>query len=361
MNLSPEEAKEAWEFGLTLEREQETLEENLRNLGCCWSGENICSLEQNSFLPGTYSSVEVLLEAGKQLPPIDLKWKYSNILLNLLGLHMRSRAAQLGLELYELELLEQDFKQAQLDQQLKARLTVHNLGNREIIAQPGEGLTNLYSVYGAKLLQGKDLFETLEPGQIEIGGVKGQDWLFIGQDFQPLEDSQAAAIGVALRLKDEVLHVLPADQPLQPFNPEIIDYRQYYSDNNILVPFQADQEPPAFWVGETVSSLRFPQGFTGIVGRITRVENGPKTYHLSSSLLEGGRTDWPIRVEMESLSSRHYGLTESPLAYRLLPDREARNWVAKLSQYYPQPSPLTSPEDRFVFVYFLEDQEKPNC
>lgn len=251
--------------------------ENLRLSGSFFISPDFTAARGLTIFPGQVSELSVVTEGVSE----DL------IKFRLAHLAVRSRGAQAGLNLR--------IKQDELLVGHRLLLEAEALGQRPIEISQGDKLGRFYYEYGALLLNGSDL-ELFCNQNIhnKVKSNKVNDWFLVDLNSQPVDSTDIIhAFGVGLFLDEDVdLHVSQGPS-LAIFGDSIRDYRGLL-DTNVLRPTRNGIEEPGLHISQTRATVTLPENVNGILEY--GLENIPAA-HVESHLIEGGKTNWPLRIE----------------------------------------------------------------
>lgn len=226
---------------------------------------------------------------------------------------MRSKYAQLGIEpdkragMHIALTMPERFDSLSDDptQTYEARTVLHNLSKRPIRIDEGSRLFRFYAPWTSKNVSGKGLLKVFEEGQIQVHGDK-DDWKWIYKRGRNQDDENIT--GIALRIDPASWRWIPPNASAEPVHitDDGKDFRREV--DAYLEPIPKQAEEPILLIGETASILELKSTVHGVISeRVITSEDpegqlyrGPKPRQIRSFLVDGGRTNWPIRVEIYS-------------------------------------------------------------
>jgi hypothetical protein len=218
----------------------------------------------------------VLCDRTSYLDELTMEWSY----------HVRSRFAQAGIGI---ELVDVDPK--------TVAFHVNHYGRRPLSIPEETPFARIYSYDCSDLVTGPALREAIEKNQIRFEGEHGIDWGLISEESQTQCSPDIFPWGAWMRIGER--KYVPKEQrntePMRLHN--ILDYRTIL-DTYVLEETNG-LNGHDFWVGQTTSSLFLNHGIHAEIQPLVFVDGQHQT-HVSSQLLFGGSTDWPIRVEFVS-------------------------------------------------------------
>lgn len=223
--------------------------------------------------------------------------------LSALHFSMRSRFAQLGLEVQSLFLPHSHllrglspFNQAMWEsiengQEIDLPVQVRNLSARPISVQKDAEFFRIFTPAGAEPLTGEALKQAMKDGKIKIG----EGWSWFGEHLPN------GPLGINVPLTDNIRWIPPSTEPASIAQNEK-NYRAVI--DSLLVPAPETQNH-ILLIGETLPVKLSPdinvilgeyagQGDPVVPGYVRMGR------HIASRLLDGGSPDWPIRLEIHS-------------------------------------------------------------
>ncbi len=233
------------------------------------------------------------------------------------GVSMRSRYAQLGLDTYEV--LTQQIAIALVEtgsQDMNGNVTkpftvdvlVFNNSQRSVNLKEGSRIFRLFNKWERPLARGKEIVRLLESGQVELKGDFGKDWSWSYAYSQ--EGNMQEIIGINVRIDDRNRRWIPPldhdDTPIE-IDDKRKDYRNSIEEMFVEVP---EREEKIFWVGETTPEIVLRPTVDAIIDKAVlpdisgKINFNQMGVHAQSHLLEGGQTNWRVRVEVKSPTVR---------------------------------------------------------
>lgn len=228
----------------------------------------------------------------------------------------RSRYAQLGLDPYEAitqqiahALMKTDSQSlsGEVTKSFIADVLIYNHGERPIHLGEGSKAFRLYNRFERPLAAGQEVIDLVKSGQVQLKGEQGKDWEWAY--FSGREGKQEDIYGINIRINDENRKWIPPD-------PQNIPIRLDERESNNRRSFDSlseevpEQERNILWVGETAPEIILANSVDAIIdkaalpdisGKIIWDKMGVQT---ESHLIEGGRTNWRVRVEVKSPTIR---------------------------------------------------------
>lgn len=211
---------------------------------------------------------------------------------------MRSRVAQVGLDVLDLggQLLHDlEVKGADPTEPYEAMVRVDNFSNRLVVVPEETGLFRAYYENPQARLTGEALYDACERGDIQIAGEQGKEWHWS-------VERGGKVTGIYVKIDEESRRwVPPQGEPLKIIDDADFDYRAYIDSHLEPIPYS---HRPILWIGETKPRITLSENVNGIlhaalVKHVTG-KNGILGAHINSHLIDGGRTDWRVRVEVVS-------------------------------------------------------------
>jgi hypothetical protein len=245
----------------------------------------------------------------ESLPPMD-----GLVPDNFYFLHgsVRSRWAQLGVDLEEEvgpriagALVASVGSKDKVTSPFFGEVVLHNRASRPIHIPKGSRIFRLYYDVKESALFGKDLIHAFTSENIKIEGEFGRDWAWAygGEDSRGDDN----IVGMHVRIDPRGRRWIPpdADNIAVTVDDSIPDYRTKIDE--LLVPVPHTKET-ILWVGQTnkitLSSVEVVldrQTRSNINVNAKRLTRG---YQINSRLIDDGRTNWPVRVEILSPTTR---------------------------------------------------------
>lgn len=182
---------------------------------------------------------------------------------------------------------------------------LHNRAARSIHIPKGARIFRLYYDMKEAALFGKDLLHAFTSGNIKIEGEFGKDWVWAYGGEGSREDNNI--VGMHVRIDSRGRRWIPPDGDNIPVTVDdsIPDYRTKIDE--VLAPIPRTQET-ILWVGQTnkitlnsVEVVLDRETRSNIDASARRLTRG---YQINSRLIDDGRTNWPVRVEILSPTTR---------------------------------------------------------
>lgn len=277
------------------------------------------------------SSVSVTIDP-KSLPPM---FRQHPDLQVMIAPSMRSRYAQLGLDFQGLvdgwglvdgmlmnfiataltESKSED-PSGNIFKPFSASITIFNNGLRPVKLEEGARLFRFFNRFKRPIARGKEVVHLIESGQVKLNGEFGKDWSWCYAYDQGIP---SFITGIHVRIDEKNRMWIPPDVSDVPvnINDQGQDYRKSLDELLTEVP---EREDLTFWVGETAPEISLQPTVDAIIDYkvLPDISEEIINYkqigdHASSHLLEGGKTNWKVRVEVISSTVR----TEMPNAVTL--------------------------------------------
>lgn len=240
------------------------------------------------------------------LPSVD---RLSPEDFHFLHASVRSRYAQLGVDLDEnvgLGIADAIIRHKGVPEPFPVDVLLLNRSSRSIHIPKGARIFRLYYDVKESALFGKDLIYAFTSGNIKIEGEFGRDWVWAygGEDSRGDEN----IIGVHVRIDARGRRWIPPDENnlAVTVDDSIPDYRTEIDEFLAPIPYTRER---ILWVGQTnkitLSSVEV------VLDRETRsnidvsARRLTRGYQVSSRLIDDGRTNWPVRVEIVSPTTRN--------------------------------------------------------
>lgn len=259
-------------------------------------------------LLNTAARIPILIHP-ESLPPMD---SLDHDSLYFLHGSVRSRWAQLGVDLEEEvgpriagALIASLGPKGKVTSPFFGEVVLHNRATRSIHIPEGSRIFRLYYDVKESALFGKDLIHAFTSGNIKIEGEFGRDWAWAYSGEEAKEDDNI--MGMHVRIDSRGRRWIPPDTDNIPVTVDdsIPDYRKKIDE--FLVPIPRTRET-ILWVGQTnkitLSSVEVVldgQTRSNIDINTRRLTKG---YQINSRLIDDGRTNWPVRVEILSPTTR---------------------------------------------------------
>jgi len=265
----------------------------LKDLGV-WISPEICSAEEKIIGHG-HNTLLVHL-SSEHFPPWLEHITYEEALPSL-PVAIRSRAAQLGVDCPLVTCVGIE------GERIRAEMNLRVYGQRPLIIHSGHEIGCFFQASPKRLLTDEALVGSIG-NRISLDGTYGKDWILIGPDYNPIPLDSNQAIGLGLRLEPERYYP-EKGEPVDILGKLPLGYQSYreFLDNEVLIEIPENDQPP-FWVTQTACSMYIPPGYTGILNPHVRTitADGDDIFpeHVRSTLIKGGETNWPIRIEIIS-------------------------------------------------------------
>lgn len=182
---------------------------------------------------------------------------------------------------------------------------LHNRAARPIFIPKGARIFRLYYDTKESALFGKDLVYAFTSGNIKIEGKFGKDWVWAyGSETSKTEDN---IMGMHVRIDSRGRRWIPpnAGNTSVTVDDSIPDYRTKIDE--LLAPIPHTQER-ILWVGQTnkitlnsVEAVLDRETLPNIDVNTRYLKRG---YQINSRLIDNGRTDWQVRVEILSPTTK---------------------------------------------------------
>jgi hypothetical protein len=225
---------------------------------------------------------------------------------------VRSRYAQLGIDLHDdiggqiaQWIVENGYQTMSgcIEQEFEARAFAFNRCARPIFIPKGSHLFRFFYEFARPAVRGKDLISLIKSEEIKIDGKQDYDWMW---SYNRIGSGEENIIGINIRIKSEGRKWIsphPTNEPIIIKEQEG-DYREEIDE--LLVPIPQDKNEK-LWIGET-TPVSLGQSIEAILGRVVVRDSAIfeiETLGLqtSSRLIDGGKTNWPIRVEVLSATT----------------------------------------------------------
>lgn len=221
----------------------------------------------------------------------------------------RSRAAQIGIHVEHInfpgdsggQVPPEVWQKISNGESVVAQAYVINYAPHPIQIPAGTSLfRNFCRISGARLEE-DSLIKALQDGRIRIDGTQGEDWEWcLWKNYQRI-------IGIHMKLDPEKRWYFPeSDEPIRfPAGP---NFRA--TIEAMMEPMPGTIDRKIFWVGQTKTALHLSKGIDAVVSDGAQIghpafDPDPEMLglHTRSPLLDGGRTDWPIKVEEVGIPS----------------------------------------------------------
>jgi hypothetical protein len=275
-----------------------------------WNGPDVKIAE--SVLVNQSARVPIILN-HESLPHYysHSRWSAENFQSVMRGLYpsVRSRYAQLGINI-------DDNVMKQIEDWLKHNkhvnekgyvlnsiapiIDVKNYGGRPVQLGKGSQLFRFHEDPQFTMLEGDNLKDTVQSGLIKIEGERLGAWTYSYND-----SDKNHATGIFVHVKRNNRKWIPPDSGKAISIPDVGEYREVI-DSLLKAPIPEKQYGKLFWIGETVGITLSPQ-VDAILDNIAikdvyeGMSNHPANgIQINSRLIDGGKTNWPVRVEILS-------------------------------------------------------------
>lgn len=213
-------------------------------------------------------------------------------------LSMCSRVAQLGLDANAKTALEICLAAETVTNGSSCftiEVSMINHGARAIAIKEDARVFRLYSYSKDQIVRGAELRELVDRADIKIEGSEGTGWEW---DI----DDEGNPIGVYVSIKPNSIMWIPPDSNAQPLvvDERVHDYRQVI--DTLLQPAPQTGES-ILWIAET-PKITLSTSVDAILAREVVIfgEGGlpvaTELIQINSRLIDGGKTDWPVRLEI---------------------------------------------------------------
>lgn len=221
----------------------------------------------------------------------------------------RSRYAQLGLE--PDETLTQQIAEAMFStnsqassgevvRAFDANVLLWNHSPRLISLKAGSKVFRLFNRWERPVSQGREVTDLVKSGLVNIKGEMGKDWNY-AYNGGP-EGAVENIVGVYIKIADEKKWIPPGNMPIFIDDLEK-DYRLDIDKKLATAPETGES---IFWVSETEPEIELGESVDAIIDKPAwpdlsgRVDFNRMGVHMQAHLLEGGRTNWKVRLEVKS-------------------------------------------------------------
>ncbi len=264
-----------------------------------WKGADIATT-QNVIVPKLgYSAVGMNIPHGG-LPSF---LRQHSELASKIRASTRSRWAQLGLEIEDngtqlQEALTSSSSGLENPNGLNISVQVNNHSQRDILIPLGAKVFRSFYETEKHRYVGNDLLNLMESRKVAIEGNPGETW-------EIAYDSKKKPVGMYVKILED-RRWIPPDKSRSPKPMQISDKGDKYRDEIDQKLVSVPQTPQVkLWIGETVR-MTLAHEINGILhsavspnlqGRGSLNSFGT---HVNSHLIDGGETDWGVRVEVNS-------------------------------------------------------------
>lgn len=192
---------------------------------------------------------------------------------------------------------------------LSLPITVNNHGSRPIRLEKGAHLFRFFEESYGSFLEGDELVDAVKEGLIKIKGESFGDWIYsygmIPGHNLPRPD------GMFIRINSQNRRWIPPHPENKPiFIPDSGErYREVI--DSLLEPVAQEKYRKILWIGETIKITLTPPidaildtvAIRGINTDKDIMDQSTWGTQLNSRLIDGGKTDWAVRVEIISATS----------------------------------------------------------
>lgn len=231
---------------------------------------------------------------------------------------VRSRYAQVGLNI-DNRLVNQIGEWLQYNTHLDEKgdvpnsiipvITVENHSSRPVILDKGAHLFRFFKENYTSHLQDYELVEAVKSGLIKIQGERLGDWTY--SYGQVAGRKLPRPVGIFIRVNPENRGWIPPhSENKQIYIPDLGEgYRK--TVDSLLEPIPGERIKKILWIGETIK-VTLAQSVDAVLDTVALRDirtdkdfTDAKTWgiQLNSRIIDGGRTDWPVRVEIISSTS----------------------------------------------------------
>lgn len=221
---------------------------------------------------------------------------------------MRSRFAQVGLEIEEFgyqlakKLRDMGYEMAHGNVHPFTMPTyITNNSERAVTIPKDTHLFRLFVDEPRQAVQDSELEMLLGSGDIKIDGIPGVDWDYILEE----ENGRLIKKGLRIGIKDERYFIQHDPSPIIVNDSSSDNYRKLVDTYFVPVPKTSRR---IWWVGETVH-ISLSNRVEAVIDKdvshdISGMQNGGiYGRHINSRLIDGGKTNWPVRVEIVSATT----------------------------------------------------------
>lgn len=274
--------------------------------GKFWKGPDIATAADVMIY--RYTNTPVIITPNS-LPP--LHGLPPEVLSGVVRASVRSRYAQIGIDVHDdiggqiAQWIVENDKQAldgSIKEQFEARALTFNHCARPIFIPRGAHLFRFFYEFAQPVVRGKNLIALVSSGEIKVDGAYGSDWAWSYEHTGAGEN----IIGMHIRIKPEGRRWIPPHHDDEPIviDDRGSDYRKEIDD--LMYPIPED-ESEKLWVGETVP-INLGPSIEAILDKVVvrdigKFDIGTLGLQTNSRLIDGGKTHWPIRVEVLSATT----------------------------------------------------------
>lgn len=229
---------------------------------------------------------------------------------------VRSRYAQVGIDVYEAATQQvahcimdnrMQNQYGDITKEAEVGILVFNHCARPIHLPEGSEVFRFYYDLARPAIFGQELLRMVSEGKIDVEGEYGVDWAWSHSDS--ILGRERDITGIYVRIKDEGRRWIP---PHPENEPIVVDESIYIHDfrdkiGQLLEPIPGDDRQ-ILWIGETIP-VTLDQSVEAILDKAVIQDIRKATLdnfgvQINSRLIDGGRTNWGIRVEVLSPTSK---------------------------------------------------------
>lgn len=188
-------------------------------------------------------------------------------------------------------------------------ITVENRGARPVILEEGAHLFRFFNEDYRLYVRDDELVDAVKSGLIRIQGERLGDWTY--SYGQVAKSRLPRPTGIFIRINPENRGWIPPDSNNEPvLIPDSGDgYRNVI--DSLLKPVPEERTKRILWIGEAIRTTLDPSidavldmiAVKGIKTDQDILDRSTWGTQLNSRVIDGGKTDWPIRVEIVSPTS----------------------------------------------------------
>lgn len=211
---------------------------------------------------------------------------------------VRSRYAHAGLDVDSRiveRIINRSFWQSPREGSHIIQVPIRNHATWPVHLREGTHLFRFFVDPGMDCIKGEKLISLLRNGDFRTGGGK----LYFRDDGESQEE-----MGVFIPIDPESRRrIRPDSQEPIVIDDQMSDYRRFLERFLAPLPFSTAKED-CFWIGET-AHVTLPSSVDAIIDGVVRIDERGRIRresgrHTNSTLIDGGRTNWGIRVEVVS-------------------------------------------------------------
>lgn len=188
-------------------------------------------------------------------------------------------------------------------------ITVENYSSRPVVLNKGAHLFRFFKEDYRSHLQDDELVKAVKLGLIKIQGESFGDWVY--SYGQIAGRKLPRPTGIFIRINPENRGWIPPHPENRPIR--IPDSGEGYREtiDSLLKPIPEEKFKRILWIGETIGLTLAPSidavlhtvAIGGIRPDKDFTDKSAWGTQLNSRVIDGGRTDWPVRVEVLSLTA----------------------------------------------------------